>query len=628
MEDEPNAIATARKIEAKHLLTIVAPVSTEPAASFYPKRHTELNAAYQSALRRSKLLDRALTIAVGLTAFTVIQFLRGALPITPLLVGFFILIAVAYFLLGAKRKRDRLLRMVLHYDRALERYTGTNVQSGNTGLDFRTEDHRYDHDLSILGTHSLFGALDSVRTGVGQWGLAELLLGNRGQTRETILAHRAAVQELTTRNDLRESIAMLGETRFQQVSAAYLDRWIDNTPAVFPSWVRISLCCTTSIILITALLGIAHVLPWDTLRPALFLTFAVQGSIALSVRKRVLPLLDKSSHLASQMGLFRDALTLLNLQNFTAPKLQELQGATATPRGAIGLLNKLQGHFTVVEQRSKEWFLIPSLIFCAGTHAAMSIATWKRDNAVAMKQWMAVWADFEALSAVATFAYEHPDYIYPEVLEDGTAVFEATALTHPLLSPEAVANNIELNEQTRLYLISGSNMAGKSTLMRSIGVNVVLANAGAPIRATAARISPFVLGASIALTDSLAEGRSKFLAEVERLQSILQAARNEDTQQRVLFLIDEIFSGTNSLDRKLAAEAVVRELLRHGAIGALSTHDITITEMADAPALHAVNVHMASPDADDPLAFDYILKPGINQSSNALAIVRMIGVDV
>jgi DNA mismatch repair ATPase MutS len=141
-------------------------------------------------------------------------------------------------------------------------------------------------------------------------------------------------------------------------------------------------------------------------------------------------------------------------------------------------------------------------------------------------------------------------------------------------------------------------------------------------------MSPFIIGASIALTDSLAEGRSKFLAEVERLHAIVEASGGDTNVPRVLFLIDEIFSGTNSLDRKVAAEAVVRTLAGHEAIGALSTHDLTLTEMADFPELHAINVHMSSSDPDDPLAFDYRLKPGVNTSSNALAIVRMMGIKI
>ena len=166
-------------------------------------------------------------------------------------------------------------------------------------------------------------------------------------------------------------------------------------------------------------------------------------------------------------------------------------------------------------------------------------------------------------------------------------------------------------------------MAGKSTLLRSIGINAALAYAGAPVRATSLRLTPLTLGASLALTDSLAEGRSKFRAEVERLAAILQAS----AASPLLFLVDEIFSGTNSEDRRAAAAAVLNNLLAHNAIGALSTHDLALTGLAT-PTNRGANVHMASPSPEDPLAFDYKLRPGINTSSSALAIVRLLGIDL
>lgn len=165
-------------------------------------------------------------------------------------------------------------------------------------------------------------------------------------------------------------------------------------------------------------------------------------------------------------------------------------------------------------------------------------------------------------------------------------------------------------------------MSGKSTLLRSIGINAVLAYAGAPARAQSLRLTPLSLGASLALTDSLAEGRSKFLAEVERLAAIILASAAAPT----LFLVDEIFSGTNSEDRRAAASAVLHKLLDNTAIGALSTHDLALTDLAT-PATHGLNVHMASPNPEDPLAFDYKLKPGINTASSARAILRLIGID-
>ena len=286
------------------------------------------------------------------------------------------------------------------------------------------------------------------------------------------------------------------------------------------------------------------------------------------------------------------------------------------------LLARLDRQLAVVEQRPKEYFLLFSFLLAAGTQAAISIARWKRENAAGMEGWLAAWSEFEALNALATFAFEHPGYAWPELLPETHApAFAAEQLGHPLLEG-AVANDVALGGASRFYLISGSNMSGKSTLLRSIGINAVLAYAGAPVQARTLRLTPLVLGASLALTDSLAEGTSKFKAEVARLAALVEAGRHAP----VLFLVDEIFSGTNSADRRTAAAAVLRALLAHGGIGALSTHDLALTELAN-EANGGLNVHMASPDPEDPLGFDYKLKAGVNTSSNALAIVRMMGLE-
>jgi DNA mismatch repair ATPase MutS len=303
--------------------------------------------------------------------------------------------------------------------------------------------------------------------------------------------------------------------------------------------------------------------------------------------------------------------------------LVELQRLSREPAGAVKLLRRLDGWLLLIEQRSKELFFVFSLLTAAGCQAAIAVAEWKRTYATSMRQWLDVWAEFEALNALATYAFENPEDAWPELLPpEAEPVFQSRELGHPLL-PSAVRNDIALGgPHPAFFLISGSNMAGKSTLMRSIGINAVLAYAGAPVRASLLRLTPLTLGASIALTDSLAEGKSKFLAEVERLGSIVSASESG----AVLFLVDEIFSGTNSLDRGMAAQAVLSRLLGNGAIGALSTHDLALTSLASEES-HGKNVHMASPDPADPMAFDYILKPGINTSSNALAIIRLIGLD-
>jgi DNA mismatch repair ATPase MutS len=369
-------------------------------------------------------------------------------------------------------------------------------------------------------------------------------------------------------------------------------------------------------------LGLTHAVSWGALRPNLALAGLLQAGICMSLRARVAPVLERVTRLSNHVQMFSDGLAVLERQSFKAAKLQAIQATARQPANAVPLLAKLQSQITIVQQRTKEYFFIFSLLLAAGTQAAITIAAWKRSNGEAMKQWLAAWAEFEALNALAAYAFENPEDAWPELLGAGeTPRFEASELGHPLLH-EGVRNDVALGAVTRFYLISGSNMSGKSTLMRSIGINAVMAYAGAPVKAAAMRLTPLTLGASLALTDSLAEGKSKFLAEVERLQKIVRASEHGP----VLFLVDEIFSGTNSADRQAAAGAVLRSLLGNGAVGALSTHDLALAELAN-ETNGGLNVHMASPDADDPLGFDYRLKPGVNTSSNALAIIRMMGLE-
>jgi hypothetical protein len=599
------------------------------AHTFYSSRHASLQSQYDSVARLLHRLQLALIAAIVLTLATLVFDLRGALPSWPVLASFLATLVLINRYLHARGKTTHLLRLLDWYERAIARVDGSIPQSGHTGESFRIPGHLYDVDLNVLGPDSLFGLLATVRTGIGRLGLARYLLAvpDGPPTAEEILLRRGAVQELTPQNPLREQIALLGPSRFQQVEANHFDPWLNEPPQHFPRFIRPCLSVTSTLTLLMLLLGLTGLLPWSLLRPNLLLVLAIQSAIGLYLRPKVVPILNSAARLSQQVEMFRDGLTLLQSQPFHSARLQALQQASQSPQNAVPLIARLQHQLVVVDQRTKEWYLIPSLLLCLGTHAALSINAWKQQYALRMKQWLAIWAEFETLNAIATYAYEHPQNTYPEILPAAPAIFEATALAHPLLPASAVANDIALNPATSLYLISGSNMAGKSTLLRTIGLNAVLAATGAPIRATAARISTLALTASIALSDSLAHGKSKFLTEVERLHAILQLSQQPGAPP-VLFLVDEIFSGTNSVDRRIAAEAVTRSLIRNRAIGALSTHDLTLTEIAAAPDLNARNVHMASSSTDDPLAFDYLLKPGVNPTSNALAIVRLMGIDL
>ncbi len=523
--------------------------------------------------------------------------------------------------LGLQTELIRIQRLQVFHDTNLARADGTRTQSGHTGDEFHSPEHLYDRDLNVLGPDSLFGLLVTVRTGIGQRGLARILL--HPTEPQKILERQRCIQELAPLITLREQIALLGPSRFQDVSAAAFDSWLDEpSPQFHPaiSWALVAISITVVSIL---LVGLTHFASWSTVFAVLAGAFILQGIIFFTVRARTLPIL-KASRVANQMQLFADGVALLEQQSFNSPRLQQLQQALRKPTPAISALRRIQNQFNVVEQLTREYSALLSLLFSIGTHAAIAIANWKRRYATPLTEWMTAWGEFEALCALANYAFEHPEDVYATLLpQQQSGQLHATALGHPLIpSQSCVRNDVGLDADTRFYLISGSNMAGKSTLLRAIGLNAVLAFAGAPVRATSLSLTPFHIGASLALTDSLAESKSKFLAEVQRLHAILTLSKHAPT----LFLIDELFSGTNSHDRVIAAQAVLRDLLRNHAIGALSTHDLALTPLAS-PQNHGVNVHMASPDPDDPLAFDFLLKPGVNPSSNALAIIRMMNIE-
>jgi DNA mismatch repair ATPase MutS len=266
------------------------------------------------------------------------------------------------------------------------------------------------------------------------------------------------------------------------------------------------------------------------------------------------------------------------------------------------------------------------LVLMGGSHCAVAIESWRRRHGAEFARWIDAWAEFEALNALGCYAFECPGDVFPS-FETDAAVFDAEALGHPLLPAGAcVRNDIRFDgDSARLMVISGSNMSGKSTLMRSIGLGAVLAAAGAPVRARKLRLSLFSTCASLSIQDAIQEGVSRFKAELDRLRETIRLAREKPP---VLFLIDEIFSGTNSRDRRVAAEAVVRTLVSAGSVGAISTHDLALAEIADLPGLAGRNVHMGSREGGGPLDFDYLLKPGVSTETNALAIARLAGVPI
>ncbi len=267
----------------------------------------------------------------------------------------------------------------------------------------------------------------------------------------------------------------------------------------------------------------------------------------------------------------------------------------------------------------------PATLLACRPQLALTADTWRRSRGQALHRWLNSLSRTEALCALATHARENPSDPFPEIVSSGP-LFAAEGLGHPFLARQAcVPNDLSLGDGLRLLVVSGSNMSGKSTLLRAVGVNAALALAGAPVRAARLRLSPLTLGSNLRVQDSLGNGRSRFYAEALRVRRLLDLAAGPAP---LMFLLDELFQGTNSRDRRLGAEAVLRRLVDAGAIGLVTTHDLALTEIVGLLGPRAANVHFADKLAEGALAFDYRLRPGVVPASNGLAVLRAVGIDV
>ena len=264
--------------------------------------------------------------------------------------------------------------------------------------------------------------------------------------------------------------------------------------------------------------------------------------------------------------------------------------------------------------------------FLYSVQVAFAAEAWRARCGRALRNWTDAVAQVEALLALSAYAYEHPDDPFPEFSEAVSAEIVGEALGHPLLpAATSIRNSVELGNETRVLLVSGSNMSGKSTYMRTVGINAVLALAGAPVRAASLRLTPLAIGTRMRTADSLQEGRSGFYSEVLRIRQVFDLLPGK---LPVLFLFDELLEGTNSKDRRIGAAGLLSAFVHAGAIGIVTTHDLALTEITSALDGAARNAHFQDHIENGKMRFDYTLREGVVSKSNAIELMRLAGLDL
>ena len=326
------------------------------------------------------------------------------------------------------------------------------------------------------------------------------------------------------------------------------------------------------------------------------------------------------------LELLSGVMARMEGHRFQSLELQSLQRELLSDHvRASRAIAKLRSLVDLILSRNNIFVRIIDVPLMYSLQLALAAERWRQAHGHAVKRWLAVVGEMEALLSLAAYADEHPDDAFPELAAEDT-LFEAEDLGHPLLpSATCVRNNVTIGGDAQVLLVSGSNMSGKSTLLRAVGINTVLAMAGAPVRARTLRLSPLRVGASIRINDSLQEGSSRFYAEITRLRQILDLAGGVPP---ALFLLDELLQGTNSKDRRIGGEGIVRALVERGSIGLVSTHDLALADIAGNLDGRLHNVHFQDELTHGRMTFDYKLRDGVVTKSNGLELMRSIGLDV
>jgi hypothetical protein len=591
---------------------------------YYQQRLQDLQLQLSLQLKNKSKLGWLRFITV-LSIIVCIYFLwpRGIVFVIPVSL---ILLIVFIRLVFADNKNKYAIQHTRHLIKINEdevKALGDDYYHFAEGNEFIPKDHLYAKDLDIFGRASLFQYINRTTSEMGSNTLAKWLL--EPSDAGTILKRQIAIKELSATTEWRQQLQAYGKEQIiKNTTQQRLGIWL-NEPDKFLQfkhwgWIRYVL---PAIILTVLFLNIFDDLPVRILNIFL-LVYAV---IAYIISKKVSPIHQQLSKMVAELDVLSDSIQAIEKVQFTSTLLQELQAQYQQQKSKSSYeLNQLKKILERLDLRYNPVVFIPLDIFLlCDLQQVLALEKWKKHNEQNVLHWFEVLGNFEALNSLSTLSFNHPEWSFP-VIHDKHFFIEGRQIGHPLISKtKRVVNDISIDKNGELMLVTGSNMAGKSTYLRSVGINIVLTMAGAPVCADRFILSPVQLISSMRIADNLEESTSTFYAELKKIKIIIDKVNKGEN---VFILLDEILRGTNSYDRHIGSIALIKQLIKHNAAGIIATHDVELAKMQEAYPVNILNYHFDVQVNNEELHFDYLLKPGICTSLNASILMKKIGIEL
>jgi hypothetical protein len=495
----------------------------------------------------------------------------------------------------------------------------TQRQQGN---EYLPPIHEYAQDLDIFGRASLYQYINRTTSEQGAAVLASWLL--QPALPIQIRPRQEAAKELAPQYKWRQQLQAFGSLdRITLKTATRISNWFkepDSFSKPHWKWLRFIL---PGIIFSALVLHLFDLLAPEWFYMLVFVFFVISSAIS----KKATPVYFHLDKMVKEITSLSSSITWIEQQSFTSPYLQQLHSlyvhdglkASVAMKSLKDILGRLDYRLNPLVFIPLNTFLIWDL------QQVLSLEKWKHAHAAEVEQWFNGLGEMEAVTTVANLYFNHPDWTFPEI-DNAHGNFSATDLGHPLIpAGKRVTSSFTTEGPGKLALVTGSNMAGKSTFLRSVGVNMVLAMMGAPVCAKQLKLSPMKVMSSMRIADNLEESTSTFYAELKKLKQIIEAVNNNE---KVFLLLDEILRGTNSLDRHTGSKALIRQMLQHDAVGMLATHDLELAKLAEHYPGKISNYHFDVQVAGEELYFDYKLKEGVCESLNASILMKKIGIEL
>ncbi|MDD4802008.1 MAG: DNA mismatch repair protein MutS [Syntrophomonas sp.] len=593
----------------------------------YSKRVEENRSEYlKSESYSSKLSNLRLFILLGGSALTYYAFTR----FEPNLYGYGLLLCTLVIFLFLVVKHDKIINETNRYrnmaeinEKCLLRMDGNWEDFADDGAEFINPAHSYTEDLDIFGRASLFQWINTCNTYGGKE-ILRSLLENPDMNRDLVKQRQEAVKELASKLEFCQTLQCegMGGPKLKN-NPEYMLGYAEDTSALFSqNWLKATIWCLP-------LLTILSFLVWyftGSISIYFFLSFlSLQSLIIILLFKQINKALGTVYTYRTNVGIYQRILEIIEKERFNDAYLASLQSSLfQANEPASQQINKLDSIVGAIALRANPIVhFVFNFVLLWDLHCVLALENWKEKSGQSLRHWLDTLSWFEALSSLSLIAQLNPQWAFPQILER-EPLFSAQALGHPLISKQKrITNDFVLDQQ--VGIITGSNMSGKTTLLRTVGINLVLAYAGAPVCARELKCSLMDIFTSMRITDDLSSGISTFYAELLRIKTIIDYSQKE---KPMIFLLDEVFRGTNSNDRIVGARNVLVNLNKSWVIGLISTHDFELCALENSSNGRVVNYHFTETYSGNKIEFDYRIRPGRCTTTNAQYLMKMVGIEL